>query len=310
MAFWRAVNVGRVCKHSPNPQSPLSWTPGGVLSFTQPAPSHTKLVSEGSHSCLKCSSVFAYFAHTILSFLTQSAICQYILFILSDWQYELGKGGWWGKKERGVVWLMVFFWLVPWLSVTLLLSLKLEFIFYKLEWNVFVFQVIISILLGCRLRLMKWAHQTVRCTNEAVRAGWLVPFAVRHLLKWQAGNKGPLATRESSVLLWSGQDNRAERWPGLLATCQLVSTTHRGNRAQRSMGGRRWGGQERGRRRERGGQWLTPACAWVLYSMLDIFSIHSGWKWKIGRDYTNVQVCTCRQADTRIDTKQRRYQFC
>lgn len=233
MAFWRAVNVGRVCKHSPNPQSPLSWTPGGVLSFTQPAPSHTKLVSEGSHSCLKCSSVFAYFAHTILSFLTQSAICQYILFILSDWQYELGKGGWWGKKERGVGWLTVFFWLVPWLSVTLLLSLKLEFIFYKLEWNVFVFQVIISILLGCRLRLMKWAHQTVRCTNEAVRAGWLVPFAVRHLLKWQAGNKGPLATRESSVLLWSGQDNRAERWPGLLpraSSCRqhTEATEHRG----------------------------------------------------------------------------------
>lgn len=124
------------------------------------------------------------------------------------------------------MWLTVFLWLEPWLSVTLLLSLKLEFIFYKLEWNVFVFQVIISILLGCRLWLMKWAHQTARCTNEATRAGWLLPFAVRHLLKWQAGNKGPLATRESSVLLWSGQDNRAERWPGLLATCQLVSTTH------------------------------------------------------------------------------------
>lgn len=201
------------------------------------------------------------------------------------------------------MWLTVSFWLVPWLSVTLLLSLKLEFIFYKLEWNVFVFQVIISILLGCRLRLMKWAHQTVRCTNEAVRAGWLVPFAVRHLLKWQAGNKGPLATRESSVLLWSGQDNRAERWPGLLATCQLVSTTHRGNRAQRSMRGGGGGEDKSEGEGERGGQWLTPACAWVLYSMLDISSIHSGWKWKIGGDYTNVQVCTCRQTHAWIQNR-------
>lgn len=107
MAFWRAVNVARVCKHSPNPQGPLCWTPGGVLSFTQPAPSHTKLVSEGSHSCLKCSSGFAYFAHTILSFLTQSAICQYTLFILSDWQYELisprRRGGGGEKRKRGIV---------------------------------------------------------------------------------------------------------------------------------------------------------------------------------------------------------------
>lgn len=47
------------------------------------------------------------------------------------------------------------FCLVPWLSVTLLLSLKLEFIFYKPEWNVFVFQVIFRILLGGRLHLMK-----------------------------------------------------------------------------------------------------------------------------------------------------------
>lgn len=157
------------------PGSPLlhAW---GVLSFTQPAPSLTKVVSERSHSCLKCSSVFAYFTHMILSFLTQSAICQYTVFILSDWQYELvspRKRGVIRKKGRGVVWLAVFFRLLPWLSVTRLLSLKLEFIFYKPEWNVFVFQVIISILLGCRLRLMKWAHQTVLCTNEAVWAGWL-----------------------------------------------------------------------------------------------------------------------------------------
>lgn len=61
---------------------------------------------------------------------------------------HLGIGGGGEKKRQGVLWLAVFFQLVPWLSVTLLLSLKLEFIFYKLEWNVFVFQVIISILLG------------------------------------------------------------------------------------------------------------------------------------------------------------------
>lgn len=58
------------------------------------------------------------------------------------------------KIERGSV-VDGLFCLVPWLSVTLLLSLKLEFIFYKLEWNVFVFQVIFSILLGGRLHLMK-----------------------------------------------------------------------------------------------------------------------------------------------------------
>lgn len=43
------------------------------------------------------------------------------------------------KKDRGVFWLVVFFQWVLWLSVTPLLSLKLEFIFYKLEWNVFCF---------------------------------------------------------------------------------------------------------------------------------------------------------------------------
>lgn len=73
--------------------------------------------------------------------------------------------------------------LVPWLPVTRLLSLKLEFIFYKLKWNVFVFQAIISILLSSHLRLMKRAHQTLFHANEAAQAGWLLPFTVRHLLK-------------------------------------------------------------------------------------------------------------------------------
>lgn len=127
------------------------------------------------------------------------------------------------------------------------------------------------------------AALTKRC-GAGWLAGSLVPFAVRHLLKWQAGNKGPLATRESSVPLWSGQDNRAERWPGLLATCQLVSTTHGSNRAQRSGTG-----EEEGE-----GEWLTPACPWALFSMVDILTIHGGWKCKrkteIGEDI-NVQVC-------------------
>lgn len=204
MAFWKAVNVVRLCKHSPNPQGPLSWTPGGVLSFTHPAPSHTKLVSEGSHSCLKCSSVFAYFAHTILPFLTQSAICQYILFILRDWQYELVS-----PRKSGVLWLAVFFWLVPWRSVTLLLSLKLEFIFYKLEWNVFVFQVIISILLGCCLGW--WNKHIKRCaalTKRCGLAGWLAPAfcckAPAEVTGWQ--QRAPRHKRVvSAAVEWAGQ---------------------------------------------------------------------------------------------------------
>lgn len=118
------------------------------------------------------------------------------------------------------------FWLVPWLFVTLLLSLKLEFIFYKSEGYVFVFQVIISILLGCHLRSMKWAHQTAFYANEVLWVGWLRLFTARHLLNWQTGNKEiPLHKRAvSAAVEWFGQ-YRTERWPGLLATCRFVSNT-------------------------------------------------------------------------------------
>lgn len=147
------------------------------------------------------------------------------------------------KRESQCGWCFFF-----WLSVTLLLSLKLEFIFYKLEWNVFVFQVIISILLGDRLHLMKWAHQSVCCANEAALAGWLAG--------WRAGSlaltfcckapaevtgsqqRAPLHKRVVSAVVERSQDNGAKRWPGPLVTCQLVSKTHKSWRARGSTIGR------------------------------------------------------------------------
>lgn len=113
MAFWRAVNIVRVCKHSPNPKGPLPWMPGGLLSFTQPAPSHTKLLSEGLHSCLKCSSVFAYSAHTILfSLHSQQFVNIPCLFSVIDsmkWFHRGKEGRGVMRKKRGVVKMVVFF---------------------------------------------------------------------------------------------------------------------------------------------------------------------------------------------------------
>lgn len=77
------------------PGSPLLYAWGGSLLHTAFSFSHYAGFW-GSAQLFKCSSVFAYFAHTFLSFLTQSAICQYILFILSDWQYELVS-----RRKRG-----------------------------------------------------------------------------------------------------------------------------------------------------------------------------------------------------------------
>lgn len=65
-----------MCKHSTNPQGPLSSTPGVVLSFTQPAPSHTKLLFETSHSCVTVAASL-HTLPTVLSSLTQALICQY-----------------------------------------------------------------------------------------------------------------------------------------------------------------------------------------------------------------------------------------
>lgn len=94
-------------------------------------------------------------------------------------------------KKTEVVWLAVFFPLVPWLPVTRLLSLKLEFIFYKLKWNVFVFQAIISILLSSHLWLMKRAHQTAFHANEAAQAAWLLPLPRGTCLSDRTATKGP-----------------------------------------------------------------------------------------------------------------------
>lgn len=95
------------------------------------------------------------------------------------------------NKKSEVVWLAVFFRLVPWLPVTRLLSLKLEFIFYKLKWNVFVFQVIISILLSSHLWLMKRSHQTMFHANEGARAAWLLPLPWGTCLSDRPATKGP-----------------------------------------------------------------------------------------------------------------------
>lgn len=141
-----------------------------------------------------------------------------------NWLYSGRKRGGWEWQRAGVA-DGGFFCLEPWLSVTLLLSLKLEFIFYKLEWNVFVFQVIISILLGGRLHLMKWAHQSVRRANEAVCAGCLAAW----LAAWLAGSylllqstcwsdrlatKGPSAQESCQCYRrqWAGQWSREVAW--------------------------------------------------------------------------------------------------
>lgn len=89
-------------------------------------------------------------------------------------------------------------------------------------------------------------------TKQCELAGWLAPAfcckAPAEVTGWQ--QRATLHKRVVSAVVESGQDNRAERWPGLLATCQLVSATHRTKRAQRSTKGRRYGGQEWGRRRK------------------------------------------------------------
>ena len=173
MAFWRAVNVVRVCKHSQNPQGPLSLTPGGL------SPSHSLRLHilscflRDHTAVLNTAPLHTLPTQFCLSLHSQQFVN---LFILSDWQYELDSPRK-RKKEKRVEWLAVCFWLVPWLSVTLLLSLKLEFIFYKPEWNVFDFQVIISILLAA---VSGWWDKHIKrraaLTKRCLLAGWLLPF--------------------------------------------------------------------------------------------------------------------------------------
>lgn len=164
--WWCSVLKGCECsERAPKPPGSPVLNAWGVLSFTQPAPWHTELVLRDHTAVLNA----ALFLHTLptrfcLSLHSQQFVnipCLFSVIDSMNWFYFSMGGG------------QFLFLLVAWMSVILLLSLKLEFIFYKPEWNVFVFQVIISILLGCRLRLMKWAHQTVLCANEAVQAGWL-----------------------------------------------------------------------------------------------------------------------------------------
>lgn len=179
-----------------------------------------------------------------------TAICQYTLFIFSDWQNELVSPRKRGrlkrnknqkKRQKSSV-ADGLFCLVPWLPVTLLLSLKLEFIFYKLEWNVFVFQVIISILL---VAVSIWRNEHIKgcaaLTKRCELAGWLDPAFCCKAPAEVTGcqQRAPLHKRAVSAVVDSGQDNRTERWPGLLATCQLVSTTHWSRIAQRSTKGSR-----------------------------------------------------------------------
>ena len=144
---------------------------------------------------------------------------------------------------------------------------------------------------------MSTSNAASALTKRCGLAGCFLPFAVGHLLKWRAGNKGPLATREPSGPKCSGQDNRAERWPGLLATCQLVSTRHRSNRAQRSRGG--GGGEDVGRTSVR-----EMERGWHLH-VLEFFSqwwtcllyiVAENVKWKLR--WKRIQMCRWARTDT------------
>lgn len=122
-----------------------------------------------------------------------------------------------------------------------------------------------------------------------------MPFAVRHLLKWQAGNKRPFATGERQCRCWVGRTIE-QRWPGLLGTCQLVSTPHRRGRAQR-----RGGGED-----EREGEWERDDTCMCLSSLLNGGHVYFMWglkMWKQNRDgeNINVQVCAQREGDSDED---------
>lgn len=189
-----------MCKHSQNPQGPLSLTPEGL------SPSHSLRLHILSCFLRDHTAVLntALFLHTLPTQFCLSLHSQQFvnLFILSDWQYELDSP--WKRVE----WLAVCFWLVPWLSVTLLLSLKLEFIFYKPEWNVFVFQVIISILLAA---VSGWWDKHIKhcaaLTKRCGLAGWLLPFyckAPAEVTGWQ--QRAPRHKRAvSGPMEWAGQ---------------------------------------------------------------------------------------------------------
>lgn len=186
MVFWRAARRWVcVCKHSTNPQGPLSWAPGVVLSFTQPAPSHTKLLFETSHSCVN-GTASLHTLPTVLSSLTQALICQYTLFILCDWQNELAllrkKKGWLKMTEPVVAdgllsfffaWnhgcLSLFFYHWNWsLSFT---SSSGMFLFFK--WLLASSSAAVCIWWNEHIKVC--APLTKRCALAAWLAGWLAP---------------------------------------------------------------------------------------------------------------------------------------
>lgn len=79
------------------PRVPFPQSLGGALSFTQPAPSHTKLLFETSHSCLNA----ALFLHTLptlfcLSLHSQQFVNIYCLLSVIDRMNWFHRGR--GKK--------------------------------------------------------------------------------------------------------------------------------------------------------------------------------------------------------------------
>lgn len=78
--------------------------------------------------------------------------------------------------------------------------------------------------------LTKW------CALAAWLAGWLAPTFCCKAPAEVTGSqqRAPLHKRVVSAVVESGQDNGAERWPGPLVTCQLVSKTHKSRRAPES----------------------------------------------------------------------------
>ena len=266
-----------VCKHSAKPQGRLSWTPGVVLSFTQPAPSHTKLLFETSHSCVN-GAASLHTLPTVLSSLTQALICQYALFILRDWQDELAllgeKKGWLKMKESQCDWrcffffawncgcLSLFFYHWNWsLSFT---SLSGMFLFFK--WLLASSSAAVCIWWNEHIKV--FAVLTKQC---ALAAGLAGSYLLLQNTCWsdRLATKGPPAQESCQCCRseWAGQWSREVAW-----TITHVPTRVQNAQKPESVWEHNRGNV--GRKIEKEGERLTPASAWVLLSAVGIFTIY------------------------------------
>lgn len=209
---------------------------------------------------------------------------------------ERGAGDWRGIVAAGRSFnryhgcLSLFFYHSNWsLSFT---SLRGMFLFFK--W-------LLASFLSAIRRLVKWAHQTVLCTNESVRAGGPAPAFHCKAPAEVTGRPQRASHGESSGLLWSGHNNkRIEVAEAFSHVPARVDNTW----DQQSTKGRRYKEDKSKWQGDMGGEWLTPACAWVPFSKVDILTTHTGRecerKTEIGGN-TKVQVCVRLQTDTNED---------